>query len=79
MGVDHVDHTELQPVRARRGLGVRNLGLTEGVVGIDKVSDHGSCRNQLAQQIEPFARYRSGEKAHARDVATRPVEAHDQV
>jgi hypothetical protein len=77
-GVDHVDRMELQPVRARSGFGVRDFGLTEGIVGVDKIADHRGRRNQLAQQIEPFARYRRGEKAHARDVAARPVEARDE-
>ena len=49
--VDHVDHLELKPMRARRGLSVRDFGLTEGIVGIDEIVDHGAGGQQLAQQF----------------------------
>ena len=39
--IDHVDHLELKPVCARRGFSVCDFGLTEGIVGIDEIVDHG--------------------------------------
>jgi hypothetical protein len=38
-------------VRARRGFSVRAFGLTEGIVGIDEIVDHGGGGYQLAQQL----------------------------
>ena len=51
------------------------------VVGSVRVHEHGNCcrlGHELAQQLQPLRAQHAGEKAHARDVAARPVEAGDQ-
>jgi hypothetical protein len=65
-------------VRVRRGFSVCDFGLTEGIVGMDEIVDHGGGGYQLAQQLQSFPRDRCSKEARASDVATRPVEASDE-
>src|SRR6266568_8739857 len=72
--IHHVDHTEPSSVRACRCFSICDFGLTEGIVGIDKIVDHGGGGYQLAQQLQSFPRDRRSEEARAGDIAARPVE-----
>jgi hypothetical protein len=65
-------------VRACRCFSIRDFGLTEGIVRIDEIVDHGGGGYQLAQQLQPFPRDRRSEEARAGDIAARPVEASDE-
>src|SRR4029450_1584196 len=58
--IHHVDHTELESVRACCCFSVCDFGLTEGIVGIDEIVEHGGGGYQLAQQLQSFPRDRRG-------------------
>ena len=73
-----IENDELLPDRLRRGLHVSSLRLGSRSVRVD---EHGNrCRlgHQLAQQLQPLRPQLAAEKADARDVAARPVEAGDK-
>src|SRR5262249_11867516 len=62
----------------RRGLHLTSIRLGIGNVRIHEV---GNCRrfgHELVQQLQSLRRQQNGEKAHARDVAARPIEAGDK-
>ena len=73
-----IENDELLPDRLRRGLHVSSLRLGFRSV---RVHQHGNCcrlGHELAQQLQSLRPQHAGEKAHARDVAARPVEAGDE-
>ena len=73
-----IENDELLPDRARRGLNLFPLRLGVRTVRID---EHGNCRrlgHELAQQLQSLRPQHAGEKAHARDVAVRAVQAGDE-
>ena len=70
-----IENDELLPDRARRGLNLFPLCLGIRTVRID---EHGNCRrlgHELAQQLQSLRTQLGSEKAHARDVAARAVQA----
>ena len=73
-----IENDELLPDRLRRGLHVVSLRL--GRRGV-RVHEHANCcrlGHELAQQLQSLRPQHAAEKAHARDVAARPVEAGDE-
>ena len=72
------DKIELQPERTRRRLEVSGLAHGERIVGVQEIADQGGFGHQFVEQLQPFRRNGADEKADARDIAARPVEAGDE-
>ena len=70
-------HQNLPAKGASRRLHVAQLALRIGRMGIRQHSDDGRLRNQLIQQFQALWIQRGRGKAHAGDVADRPIETGD--
>ena len=74
-----VQDAELQPERAGRCLQFSRLGLGNSGIGrVDHECNGGCGRDQFVQQLQPLRPQLRAQVAHARDVATRMVEAGDE-
>src|SRR5262249_45612553 len=58
--------------------GHSDLGLGKGIGRVDKECHDVRCRQQLAQQFEPFRRFFFAQLGHTREIATGSAKAADK-
>ena len=73
-----IENEELLPDRLRRGLHVASLRRGRRSVRVHERGNRRRLGHELPQQLQSLRPQHAAEKAHAGDVAARPVEAGDQ-
>jgi hypothetical protein len=76
-GVGRVLHAEFDPKSPCRVVHLARLGCEARISRIDQTTDQFGRWNELAQDFEPLRSERVEEKAGARRIAARPVQALD--
>src|SRR5262249_45759107 len=75
---DGMHDVDFQPKRCGRCLRLRAVGYGIGIARIDQNPDHAGGRQQALQQLQLFRDQCVGEKAHASNIAPRPIHADDE-